>query len=436
MRSRFFSGTMLVCAVALLSACPKRQAEDAGKSANFVADDPLEAIQAVYHGLPLDADGKLVGLSRESIENSLRKFVKTHSDKSKDSEAIEQFKAKLREKGQLDPSLELLITGAQAEYIALTNPELAAGEMPAKLAFLREQLKVIKLDEVKWAGDRGPEAVQSMQKEFQLQINRKFWEMFRPWWPWEPFKPIKFRYCALSDVPQPPDWGTAGWVRKTSGAVNTVPANRLYILNTPGYSTEVWTHTDPGGRGGCIALPRKDGGLTTQGVICQNSNSGNACFWDNRPHPGGATFSDAEMLGAKKSIVKDWVNGNDPALSGGGKCVQCHRGENAFVLHQDTLLSNNPAMPFNTDSSVWYKMINSLGWTNPPKTTFATGGGCTSCHEIGSTTDGEKANYCSILKKASNAEMPSVAAPVGWNPAAGSPYKAHIDAMKANGCPP
>jgi hypothetical protein len=142
------------------------------------------------------------------------------------------------------------------------------------------------------------------------------------------------------------------------------------------------------------------------------------------------------MLGAKKSIVKDWVNGNDPALIGGGKCVQCHRGENAFVLHQDTLLSNNPAMPFNTDSSVWYKMINSLGWTNPPKTTFATGGGCTSCHEIGSTTDGEKANYCSILKKASNAEMPSVAAPVGWNPAAGSPYKAHIDAMKANGCPP
>ena len=129
-------------------------------------------------------------------------------------------------------------------------------------------------------------------------------------------------------------------------------------------------------------------------------------------------------------VLLGWVSGLRPR----GKCINCHRGENAFVLHQDTLISNNPPMPFDTDSAVWYTMINSLGWINLPKTTLPGNAGCVTCHEIGSTTDAEKASYCALLKQASNQEMPSVANPATWNPVNGTAEKTHIDIMKANGC--
>ena len=168
----------------------------------------------------------------------------------------------------------------------------------------------------------------------------------------------------------------------------------------------------------------------TLGVICQSKTTGKACFWDNRPHVGGATFSPAQM--AANTITADWVNGSDPALVGGGKCTLCHRGPNVFLIHPGTPLQL-PAPAYTTASPVWYTPVNAMGWVNPPQTALAGAGGCKSCHAIGSTTI-EKTSYCAILKKAATNEMPSQASPAGWTTPAAA-YAAHINAMKTN-CTP
>lgn len=424
--SRNIVALLALPAIVALAGCPKSADRPAMESASDLG--VFEKIHANYHGLPLDNKGQVIELTLQQVEDSIRRINKkmgaTDAAKSKAVVELDAAITAMRAEKLLTSEDEASLAGLRAELLLEADKRFGPSGRAANFALLREVYKGR-------PQDKGMQAAST--KRISSLIEKYFprWAILERWRGWELLTPVKLRYCVLNGVPQPPDWGSPSWVRRSVGGVNTVPANALYILNDPAYTTQVWTYSDP--NGGCIALPRKNGGSTTQGVICQNANTGNACFWDNRPHAGGATFSDAEMAGPMKSIVNDWVNGNDAALSGGGKCVQCHRGENAFVLHAETILSNDTAMPFDTNAAVWYTMINSLGWTNPPKTNFATGGGCTTCHDIGSTTV-EQGSYCSILQQAANREMPDPASPASWNPPNGSAYKAHIDAMKANGC--
>ena len=220
--------------------------------------------------------------------------------------------------------------------------------------------------------------------------------------------------CDRDGVPLPPDWNRGGWTRQSVGMLTEVPQALLFLaLGNP---VEVWASNDRS-RGACIALPRWGAGKAsaTLGIICQSRTTGKACFWDNRPHAGGAKFTLAEMNA--NSVTKDWVNGRDAALVGGGKCVQCHRGGNVFLIHPDTPLAL-VAPAFQTNPAVRYTPLTTLGWTNPPATAVpALAAGqqsCAGCHEIGNTSV-EKASYCAFLRMAANREMPGTGASrAGW----------------------
>ena len=416
---------------ALIGGCQK-DAEVIEKDSQLGVFDDLAA---VYHGLPLDKQGDIVDIDAngilESFDATISKFSESLSNE--DTESLHQLSKSLAEEDLLSDQLALILKGVEVQLIVDANKDLKSRTLDLSVQYLRELSKTFPVEDGQRFNKESIIQLPLYAQQRNIRLKPEIFDIIRDWTTWFP---IDLPYCVLNGVPQPPDWGAAGWVRKTAGAVTTVPFNRLYIFKDAGYTTEVWTATDPAGRGGCIALPRKRGTETTLGVICQNKDTGNACFWDNRPHAGGSTYSDTQMSGLKKSIVRDWVNGKDTALIGGGKCVNCHRGNNAFVLHQDTLISNNPPMPFNTNSAVWYTMINSLGWINPPKTVLPGNGGCVTCHDIGSTTDRERGNYCALLKLAANQEMPSVTSPATWTPAAGTIEKTHIDIMKNNQCPP
>jgi|GEM_PF-5651494 len=133
--------------------------------------------------------------------------------------------------------------------------------------------------------------------------------------------------CKEQQVPVPPVWGTSEWVYK--GNLDTV-----FDADKKQYpTTEVWVYVSDQPKGICYALPRKKDANTIGllGMICQGEN-GKACFWDNK-EPGTNTLITP-------------ANGMDPAKEADGsnlieKCVDCHRGDNAFLITPKTALQQD-----------------------------------------------------------------------------------------------
>ncbi|QMW21660.1 hypothetical protein [Sandaracinobacteroides saxicola] len=385
----------------------------------------------VYHGLPVNADLKPVKVDAERLMAAVV--------------ALEAMAGQVRAK-DYQRNREMLLAipkaaklgGAEARYmtdllrLVAVEPVARALKVPQwRLDYLLEAQKVALLDR--------------HQLKAIPRINRDYLREFR--FPREIFERVVIccldiswmvdtaytRDCRKEGVPIPPDWGNAAWVKRPGSQ----PQNRLFLQ--AGDPVEVWTYTPPAGgsAGGCIALPRWDSPAktgVTLGVICQSATTSKACIWDNRLRGGGPTF--VPTTPSQRRIASTWTDGYDPALSGGGKCVMCHRGDNVFLLHPNTALGNRdgsvPAatdLPFTTAAAAKYTLVNSLGWSNPANATLAGGGGCKSCHGVGSITV-ERASYCAILKQAAQREMPNPTSPAGWaSPSAG--YSAHINAMKA-----
>lgn len=129
--------------------------------------------------------------------------------------------------------------------------------------------------------------------------------------------------CRTHDVPIPPDWAETGtpWVLQ-----GTLTTNLL----APGEYAAVWTYTDPKLRGGCVALPRGNGGPgSPAGIICQSATTGHACFWDNKTRGvEPERFLGWRGLTLDISTLKDGSNLNDT-------CPSCHRGDNVFLISPD-----------------------------------------------------------------------------------------------------
>ena len=238
--------------------------------------------------------------------------------------------------------------------------------------------------------------------------------------------------CADKGVPLPPVWGDPNWVQK-----DDLPADKVFDADETEYPhTEVWTYISDKPKGICYALPRKKDATTigSLGMICQGE-SGSACFWDNK-QPGTDTLIAATA-------------GLDPATEADGsnlkeKCVDCHRGDNAFLITPSTSLQQEyPDQTVSPDEedgrptsmiSPPYKPISTLptprpGWINevnhapapapapkspaggttpaaPPSSTTPAAsanlsGGCTSCHAIPKLTAG----YCSLAGKMINKHL-------------------------------
>lgn len=400
--------------------------------------DPLDgaglfgSLAHVYHGVPVDKDLKTITVTPEAAEKSIVALI------AKFGASIDPVKrenllsfGKWSTENNPDPRLRAALKGAEAELAIESSKELQDTEAKWKLDYFREVIKKGIFANAQFKENKtSPKiSVRDLRKHSPILIDMRTWRTILQWLRDYEYDPASGAFvpslqytkdCRAAGVPIPPDWGNAEW--KLQGQV---PTNRLFLnLGNP---VEVWTYSNDRIPGGCIALPRwgANRSSVTLGVICQSAKSNKACFWDNRPHPDGETFTPAEL--PTKSIRRDWVNGYDAGLIGGGKCTNCHRGDNVFALHSDTPLS--PGLPFNSRTTAPYIPINSLGWTNPPFTVLPGAGGCVSCHSIANTTV-DKSGYCAMLRKAAQCEMPSTANPANWA-APIQAYAAHIDALKA-----
>lgn len=325
---------------------------------------------------------------------------------------VEKLRADLVEAKLYDPRVDAAISGLviDAALAKLGRKYTAANGWKV------EYLRIVALGVPDFGGIKVPDLLERLTR-YQWLRDRQF-DISRWIRDWEIRVPTEAqRYVADCDsegVPLPPDWNRGGWTRQSVGMLTEVPQSLLFLaLGNP---VEVWASNDRA-RGACIALPRWGPGKAsaTLGIICQSRTTGKACFWDNRPHAGGALFTIAEM--DSNSVRNDWVNGRDPALIGGGKCVMCHRGGNVFLIHPNTPLAL-PAPAFQTNPAVRYTPLTTLGWTNPAATVVpAMPAGqqtCAGCHEVGNTSV-EAASYCVFLRQAANREMPSAGVnAAGW----------------------
>lgn len=199
--------------------------------------------------------------------------------------------------------------------------------------------------------------------------------------------------CEKNGVPLPPPWGSPDWTN-----AGNLPAGQIFAL--PQFSNvEVWTFQTP--LGICIALPRKDknGDIQALGIICQGTESGKACFWDN-------------IDGAGNKITGANTKGMDPADIQDGSvlkenCTACHRGDNVFIVHPGTPLEippKKPGDPAPTDTTkpTYTPVSGQPNWGNEPLGFPLAGGECDTCHSIPKLTK----DYCAILKQAVGKTMP------------------------------
>jgi hypothetical protein len=206
-------------------------------------------------------------------------------------------------------------------------------------------------------------------------------------------------YCRKARVPIPPDWSLTTTAWALQGNLGT-GRNLLQ----PGLGAFVWTYSDPIRRGACIALPRTNGGTRggLAGVICQSATTGRACFWDSRKRDENDPSKQVPIPinwsteGLKIAELKDGSNLNDP---GSGRCTDCHRGNNAFLMAPDDpawanvlrgSVATSPGSRFTTRVEASSDMsgghpryvpvtypANRPDWVNPPQAVGCAGG----CHE-------------------------------------------------------
>lgn len=192
--------------------------------------------------------------------------------------------------------------------------------------------------------------------------------------------------CRAKGVPVPPDWAQTGtaWVQQ-----GTLTQNML----SPGQFAAVWTYSDHGKRGGCVALPRGTGAVgSLAGIICQSASTGHACFWDNKKRD-----DPLQALGwdGKRLVISELVDGSNLSEN----CTGCHRGNNVFLISPDdstwgrvlrgplngtrtlTFTTQVEASTDNTGGHPRYIPVTTTpprsGWVN----TFTAGDCASSCHE-------------------------------------------------------
>lgn len=200
--------------------------------------------------------------------------------------------------------------------------------------------------------------------------------------------------CREARVPIPPTWNPDPTDPKNLWHKVSTPLSPIFIGEKNTTAT-VWYYESTEPPGICIALPRTDDStdvISSLGVICQgatpageNANIAKACFWDNT----GDFQPKAEV-----AILSDGFNAG-PDLDGaiGGKCTDCHRGQNAFISHPDsdfTLDLQTSAGITTMIPALWILPIVHDQWfqnSQPGRlltcTKSTTGdSSCTACHDI------------------------------------------------------
>lgn len=154
--------------------------------------------------------------------------------------------------------------------------------------------------------------------------------------------------CTANQVPIPPSWldpAQPGTINPLWVKITTLDRSRIFALD-PNWETTLYAYTDPNGLGTCAALPRGPTGkhavqLEALGMICQGRN-GKSCFWDNKEvtvsrDDKGLPFQNA--LSDLRDIRPEFMADGDNLIE---NCSQCHRGDNIFIIHEDTDMTKLP----------------------------------------------------------------------------------------------
>jgi Thrombospondin type 3 repeat len=159
------------------------------------------------------------------------------------------------------------------------------------------------------------------------------------------------RECNLAGVPTPTVWD--GFLpRSRWQSLGILPDEREFISNDK--EAEVFFFESASPRGICVALPRSTiFGTDLLGIICQGSDTGKVCFWDNQKNDISYTIQKWES----KTI--DQFSGGQELYGGEGAiCTGCHAGENPFIVHPDSALGRIP----NRNARLWYDPIVDGSW--------------------------------------------------------------------------
>jgi hypothetical protein len=215
--------------------------------------------------------------------------------------------------------------------------------------------------------------------------------------------------CRKSNVPIPPDWPSPDWVHEgdLDPALAFVTIDGLYDTH------KVYSYRDPAQPGICLLMIRLgDGDLYLFDVICQSATTGRACFWENDLATAGR-----DDLETPRRIVD-----LETADTVHEPCTNCHRGENAFIVHPGTPIDQRP----DTDSPVWYQPISTQsGFVNPPAFEGRNASTCSTCHAIGNLTR-NGASFCkTVMENAVHRTMPPGGPYPGW----ASPTGVHAAAV-------
>ena len=209
--------------------------------------------------------------------------------------------------------------------------------------------------------------------------------------------------CSKQGVPIPPPLSSASW-----RSLGRLPNDRVFASQAP--HTEVLFHkaTESGSGnllGICLALPRSKAGtgdsagaLELLGVICQSKRTGRACFWDNidRTLPNQVK----RLTGASYRAVD--INRFQDGKALGENCTNCHRGDNVYIVHADTILAKAPDMAqAMRDPAARYQPIGQAAWKNPAHASPPSD--CAQCHGLPALTK----EYCTtVLRPSIGQTMP------------------------------
>jgi hypothetical protein len=214
--------------------------------------------------------------------------------------------------------------------------------------------------------------------------------------------------CKQEGVPLPPPFSSSSW--KKAGRL---PANRIFASTHPRADVLVYRPVDGSNQplGLCVALPRGDeaGSVELLGVICQGKRTGRACFWDNIDRTAVPQKEPVRVKGAKLSDVDIDLFADGALL--GENCTNCHRGDNVFVIHEDTFMARAPmdAAARDPDTAPYTPIGQAGTWINPRHASPP--GNCTSCHSLPEFSK----PYCkTVLLRSLGETMPPAPRPADW----------------------
>jgi len=163
--------------------------------------------------------------------------------------------------------------------------------------------------------------------------------------------------CASNDVPTPLIWGGSqggfGWNR--IGEIGDDSISGAYFNTTFNASldTVIFTYESGNPYGTCLALIRPNFagiGLDHVDIICLGIISSKACFWEG-----------IEIDENRTNVpLSEFDGGRDLLATQGGfglNCGSCHAGENPFIIHPGTPLSNPSLGNIQLNPLEWYDPI-------------------------------------------------------------------------------